>query len=334
MNSLKKKITLADVAREVGCSKSAVSYAILRNHPVSEELRQKIFEAIERLGYLPYGSQRRSSRKVVILLSDTWVSTREITLFQEKLQEHGLLCQQCLLPRYKESLSNQEEFYRFLNHNPQVAGIISLHPDLNSFDLIRRCKNIPTTIFCRESSMLSYSVVRLEAISRLAVSHILRLNQQRVAFVMLDEPTPYAHRIFEVMCSDPRLAGSGILLEPFMLHSDELATPSLPFSRLDASWADGVRIFLTNSVVLALPILQWAYSRRLHIPEDLSLFAIDYAEEGALCVPPLTTVALPLAKLVELTIDELLCRIAGKPFSPVTLVPSLIDRGSTYVCEK
>lgn len=110
-------------------------------------------------------------------------------------------------------------------------------------------------------------------------------------------------RIFEVMCSDPRLAGSGILLEPFMLHSDELATPSLPFSRLDASWADGVRIFLTNSVVLALPILQWAYSRRLHIPEDLSLFAIDYAEEGALCVPPLTTVALPLAKLVELTIE-------------------------------
>ena len=322
------KITLADIAREVGCSKSAVSYAILRNHPISEELRQRIFKAIDRLGYQPYGSRIRTSRKAVILLTDQWASTREILLFQEKLQEHGLLCQQCQLPRHADALNGKEDFYCFLNHNPLIAGIICLHPDINSFDLMKRVKNIPATIFCREDSMLCPSSVQLEALARLSVNHLLWINQRRVVFVMLEEPAPYAASIFNFIRQDSRLAKNGIRLEPFSFPMNQLSESNLAV-RLDQIRQNGIRTFLTNNVALTLPILQWAYRRHYYIPNDLSIFAIDYCEESGQCVPPLTAVALPLEKLVDLTVEALLCKIANRPFPPRILNPILIDRGST-----
>ncbi|NMD86186.1 LacI family transcriptional regulator [Victivallis vadensis] len=322
------KITLADVAREVGCSKSAVSYAILRNHPIGDALRKRIFEAIDRLGYQPYGSRSRTSRKVVILLTDQWASAREISLFQEKLRKNGLLCQQYQLPRYADALSDQEDFYRFLNHNSLVAGIICLHPDINSFDLIKRCKNIPATIFCREDSMLSSSWVQLEALAKLSLNHLLWINSPRVAFVKLEEPAPYAAKIFSFMRQDARLATHGISLELFSFPMNQLKGNSLT-AWLEQARAEGIRTFLTNHVALTTPILQWAYRHRWYIPDDLSLFSIDYCEMSGQCVPPLTAVAVPLEKLIDLTIEELLCKIEGKPFLPKTLEPVLIDRGST-----
>ena len=47
------KITINDVAREAGVSKSTVSRVLSNNARISEETKEKVNEVINRLGYKP-----------------------------------------------------------------------------------------------------------------------------------------------------------------------------------------------------------------------------------------------------------------------------------------
>mgnify|MGYP002352029830 FL=1 len=206
---------MADVAREAGCSKSAVSYAILRNHPLSEELKARIFAAIERLEYHPYGSRSRPEKRAVALLADTAPdnSNRIVHMFRGELQKHGLITQQYSLPRYTPFTSKDAELFSLLNNDPNLAGIICIHPDINSFDLLKRCKNVPSVIYHRENSMLSHILVLHQQIGELAAKHLVRLGYPKAGFVMFDEPElPYNSQILDALRSEPHFSASGIEL--------------------------------------------------------------------------------------------------------------------------
>ena len=66
-----KRVTSADVAREVGVSRATVSY-LLNNTPgqsISAETRRRVLEAAERLGYMPNRNARalRLGRSDIVL---------------------------------------------------------------------------------------------------------------------------------------------------------------------------------------------------------------------------------------------------------------------------
>lgn len=331
MMKQKRKVTMADVAREAGCSRSAVSYAILRNHPLSEELKARIFAAIERLEYHPYGSRSRPEKRAVALLADTAPdnSNRIAHMFRGELQKHGLITQQYSLPRYTPFNPKDSELFTLLNNDPNLAGIICIHPDINSFDLLKRCKNVPAVIYYRENSMLSHILVLHRQIGELAAKHLVRLGHPKAAFVMFDEPElPYNARILDGLRGEPHFAASGIELEQLPLRMDSLAPEELT-PKLDALIARGVGVIFAQGPMQARPILQWAYRRELRIPRDLSLFCVDFSEGAGLLSPPLTAVTLPTAALVELTVAELLAKLAHRDPPEKVLPPYLVDRGST-----
>ena len=47
------RVTMKDVAREAGVTSAAVSYVLSGKRPISEETRQRVEQAIQRLGYTP-----------------------------------------------------------------------------------------------------------------------------------------------------------------------------------------------------------------------------------------------------------------------------------------
>ena len=64
---MKEKPTLRSIAEELGLSVSSVSLVLNhRENRISPENRRRIFEAAERVGYLPSG-KRKSRQKPVIL---------------------------------------------------------------------------------------------------------------------------------------------------------------------------------------------------------------------------------------------------------------------------
>ncbi|MBN2472482.1 MAG: LacI family DNA-binding transcriptional regulator, partial [Anaerolineae bacterium] len=63
--------TMSDVARRAKVALSTVSYAINGTRPVSEATRQRVFDAMEELGYKPHALARglasRRSRIIALL---------------------------------------------------------------------------------------------------------------------------------------------------------------------------------------------------------------------------------------------------------------------------
>src|SRR6478672_1029066 len=71
-----KSVTANDVAREAGVSQATVSY-VINDHPthrIAPETRQRVLEAIARLGYIPSAAARAlrigSSNVVLLVLPD------------------------------------------------------------------------------------------------------------------------------------------------------------------------------------------------------------------------------------------------------------------------
>ena len=62
--------TIQDVAKRAGVSVSTVSYAVNGTRPISEETRQRIFAAMQELGYRPHALARglASKRSRIIAL--------------------------------------------------------------------------------------------------------------------------------------------------------------------------------------------------------------------------------------------------------------------------
>ena len=59
-----RKVSLADVAREAGVSRSAVSYALRNVTGVSPETRKRILSISQKLGYVPDAKVDSQMRKV------------------------------------------------------------------------------------------------------------------------------------------------------------------------------------------------------------------------------------------------------------------------------
>ena len=51
-----KKVTLKDIANEVGVTVGAVSHVLNGVDDISEETKEKVFDAVDRLGYISNGS--------------------------------------------------------------------------------------------------------------------------------------------------------------------------------------------------------------------------------------------------------------------------------------
>ena len=69
----------------------------------------------------------------------------------------------------------------------------------------------------------------------------------------------------------------------------------------------------------------------LSVPRGVSLIGFDDTRYAAVIDPPLTTIALPKAEIVRLTMERILDAVAGKDIGkgPDIVKPKLVVRGST-----
>jgi len=82
--------------------------------------------------------------------------------------------------------------------------------------------------------------------------------------------------------------------------------------------------------VLAIGALAECHAQDIAVPREISVTGFDDLEMAAVVTPGLTTVHFPTAELGTYAAQNLLARIAGKPFEArVELPVELVVRGST-----
>ena len=289
------RITIADVARHAGVSKTTVSHVLSRRRPVSLVTRARVEDAIRELGFRPDGVARslrtRTSHMVALIIPD--ITNPYYPMVARGLEDglgesiyRSLICNTDRHP---------EREVQFLEDvcDRGVDGVV-----LDSFTLSgeRLVELLPpgvplvrvgTTAIDHPGFDTVHADDEQGAFD--ATDHLLRRPSRRVA--MVQGPPGAGGRRNEGYLRALRAAGRS---EPELVLSGERTRSggAAAMRRLLALPDPPQAVFCANDL-MAFGVLDAARAAGLDVPGDLAVAGFDDIEAAAMAHPPLTTVSSP-----------------------------------------
>lgn len=318
-----KTITLNDVARDVGVSRSTVSL-VLRNSPlVADETRSRVLASIQRLGYVynrgAASLRSQQSKTIGLVVTDiTNPFFAELTIgVEEGLEEAQYTA---FLGNTSDTLRKQITLLeRMQEHRPD--GILLCPTAGTTLEQIRRIQHqTPLVFFVRylpDLGFKNFDYVGVDNVqgAAIATAHLLAHGHTRIAFIggsadssaRRDRMLGYSNQMKAAgLAIDDRLFVVGPVTREAgrqaVLHLLERPDPPTAALCYNDVVAFGVQLGLQAS------------GRRTG--QDFAIVGFDDISEAALWQPALTTVALEPRRLGRLAAQLLLDRIE-QPDAPV-----------------
>jgi Transcriptional regulators len=333
---------MLDVAKRANVALSTVSYALNDTRPVSDETRQRIFKAMEELGYRPHALARglasKHSRIIALLFPSPerglGITELEfVTNAADTARENGYN-----LVLWPSEMHDPSELRQFTQQG-LVDGVVVMEIRLNDerinllreigfpFSMIGRCADIDGISFADiDFEQTTQEVVSY--LSGLGHKHIAFLNQSQSAFDSGYGPVVRAQTEFAKAIQAAGLKEITRLCRPSPQAGYEV------FNELLAEYPDLTALITMNE--RAIPGIMHAIANRgWRIPEDFSLVVIvSSARVAEMITPSLTTSDTPAAELGRLGVELLIQQLEAEEQGTVQkLVPChLVVRGSTGPC--
>lgn len=337
----KSKVSMKDIASEIGISKNAVSLALGNKPGVSQDLRERVFEVAARLGYRGHmDSKSADSRKLLILspefnLDDRFFYGDVYLGIQKQAQVTG-------------------HFTMLVGITPAMIANRTLPGALDDFEFdgILTVGVVPhdylSVIFERRIPVISVDnyyddipintvVVASEEGAFSLTRHLIELGHRDIGYIApIENSASFFERyqgymkamLYSKLPVDPGLA----ILEPWPLTSlgknqEEIRLALKSMKRLPSAFFCG-----NDEIALAvINILRNEHGKR--VPEDISVVGFDDIDAARLFTPGLTTYRVPRVQLGQEAVRFLLALIADPKHEHVitkrSLYGSVQIRGST-----
>ncbi|MGW0792059.1 LacI family DNA-binding transcriptional regulator [Streptomyces sp. NPDC002911] len=321
------RVTIADVAREAGVSKTTVSRVINRKGEVDGSTAARVREVIAVLGYVPssgaVGLARGSSRTVGMLVpSLTWPWMGEVlqgVVDTVEAADYGLLLFTC--NRGAESVE------RFTTQVSARAfdGLVVVEPEntLDQLTALHR-SGLPIVLIDDRGHHPEFpSVVTTNHEGGASAARHLR-TAGRTGPLVVTGPEHFG-------CVRDRLAGFRSVL-PTELVVDGDFTERGGRLAVEELLAAGTRfdsVFAHNDISAA-GVLRALRAAGRRVPDDIAVVGFDDIPMAEHTEPPLTTVRQPARQMGEAAARLLLSRLGGTavPDGPVVLPTELVVRHS------
>jgi DNA-binding LacI/PurR family transcriptional regulator len=335
-----KYVTIIDIAKELGISKSTVSRALQGDdRNVNKETQKKIFELAERMGYkrneLAVNLRKQSTRTIGIVVPEmvTPFYMNFITFAQRQLNKHGYrvtLAQSHEDPEAERTNLQMLEDYR-------VEGIlISVCHNRKNLDAYQKLmdKGIPLVFFDRTVAELSAPQVKIndyikaffitEHLIRNGKKHIIHLAGPSYIQNALERQEGYKAALekFHLPCTPEQVIATGVGFADGEKAVEELIGKGVSF--------DAIFSFTEMSALGAKSCLQ---QHGLSIPGDVAIACISGTALCLMVHPSVTTVEQPVELMAE-TSTRLLIEKLENPSIPdetVVLSAEMIIRDSSKV---
>ena len=332
--------TLVEVARAAGVTAATVSNVLRNRGKVGEETRQRVLEAVERLGYRPNLMARalvEGKPHTMALLVSSIANpfypefALEVERAARKLGYFLLVCNTNEDPA-------QERAYLDAIGGALAQGVIVMNADFVQLDALQdlRRRGVPVVLCMwerpQEPPPLPCVAVDLYQAGVLAAEHLLRLGHRRIGVVCGGEPGGN-HR-WRLRGFLDTLEQAGAALPPSCLRHghDTIDGGRDAAHRLLAGEPGLTAVFATNDLP-AVGVLQAAAELSLQVPGDLSVIGVTDIQLARQMRPPLSTVAMPTTEAAALAVQLLQSEIDASPdhVPPmrVTEAPRLVVRAST-----
>lgn len=331
----RRRVTLKDIAAELGLTHPTVSRALARHDSISKETRLRVEEAARRLGYVANSGARllrRGHANVVGLLLPDITNEFYAAVAQRLADECSRRGQQLLLSISAGDPDRELALVRALLEARPSGLIVGLSPAARP-ETLDYLANVLCIQFMQPQPGVDWPVVTVEDSSgaRKAVEHLLALGHRRIGFVGPVESTMIGEARLRGV--NEALAAAGHALDPVWLRLGP-SRSSFGSDAVEALLALPERptaIYL-SSAPLSLGGMRALNRRGLAVPEDISVVVAGGSPWYDAWPGGLTSVTLPAVDLADAAAAQLFQRLddpdAECP-SRVTLSFQLCVRGST-----
>lgn len=330
--------TMRDVAEHARVSVTTVSHVINDTRPVSEELRQRVLQAMRDLGYQPNrlarSLRRGQTHTIGMIIPDTTnpffaevARGVEDTSFERGYSV--ILCN-------SDGNLDKELLYTNVLVEKQVDGILFVAAGMSTERILElQRRNIPLVLIDRDLPDAAVDSVLTDNAhgGRLATQHLIELGHTRIACVTgPSELTPSADRVIgyreALIQSNLAIDGALIVKGDFQYASGYAAGTQL------LGLADPPTAIFACNDLMAIGVVSAALQGGLRVPDDFSVIGFDDIRLAAFANPPLTTIAQPKYEIGVVAVTLLLERMRTPDLGArrQVLDTHLLTRGSTARC--
>jgi DNA-binding LacI/PurR family transcriptional regulator len=316
------KVTISQIAKEAGVSKTAVSFAFNDPSQLASSTVQHIREIAEQLGYTPDPIARsmttRRTNALGLLLPQDIATAMSNPFYTQLIRGIGRVCGRAgltlmLVPPLWGSVM------KAIPH-ATVDGfvVVGLEVDRGEVQLMRR-RDIPFIMVDSDAPEDVPSVnVDDRCGARAVMTHVLAKGHRQIAILCIESGK--AGHIDEYTGTlAARLAGYREALAAYGLTLDDrdiqlVEAPSSwegGYAAFEQLWRSGQRptALVAMSDIIAIGAMDAARERRLHLPRDLTVVGFDDLPDARHTRPALTTVRQPVEEKGRLAADLLVAAL-------------------------
>jgi LacI family transcriptional regulator len=330
-------LTLEDIAKKAGVSRSTVSRVVNDQPNVRDEVRQRVWEVINRTGYHPNAAARtlasHRSWMIGLVLPRSVSSFFTDPYFPHLTKGIAQACNQydyTLALFLVDSKEDEDKIYPRVSRRDLLDGILVQSGQIGDHLIDRLANsNIPVVIAGRPFHVNGVSYIDVDniAAAQNAVTHLIRLGRERVATIAgpdngtvgIDRKAGYLKALADQGRSvDDALIAEGDFTEAGGYAAMQRLLPAQP----DAVFA--------ASDLMAIGAMRAVRDSGLHIPDDVAFVGFDDLPIATLTDCPLTTVHQPVYEFGFKAVQTLLDLIENgiEPARRIIMETELIVRDS------
>ena len=330
--------TMRDVAHRANVSIATVSHVINNTRPVSSELRERVYAAMEALGYqrnvVARALRSKQSLTIGVIVPD---STNPF--FAEVMRGIEDVClareYSVILCDTRGDLATEELHTRNLVAK-QVDGIIYIAAGKGYTHIEKLIANaLPVVLVERDPLDTAADAVLISNYDGgyTATHHLTELGHRRIACIT--GPSRITLRADRLEGYRRALEDAGLRVQDSLIHGGDFSCGSgyRAARELLALPQRPTAIFAFNDL-MALGVLRAAHELGLRVPDQLSVIGFDDVYLASFAMPALTTIRLPKNEMGRQAAHMLLRRIEdGAHLAERQQLPiELIVRHSTAAC--
>ncbi len=334
-------MSLEDIARLAGVSKSTVSRVINNDDRVRDTTRTKVQAVIDAQGYMPNLNARalvtNRTQTIAVVISNN------ISMFFDRSQyfpsilrgisEASVQRDYAMLLMLGTHNEDDVRFTRRIIRNQMLDGVVLVSPAIGH-PIIQEMLDTNTTFVSADrididNENVNYVTVENVESTQTAVNHLIKLGRRRILMIAGDKEIVDTHD--RILGYKLALSNAGISFDPDLLVIDQYSTRAgyeAVSHLLDDNVAfDGVFASQENIAVGAMNAL---FDRGIQIPQDVSLVAFDDLLEGTETQLGISTMRQPVVEKGRQLCHTLIDLIEGKVSAPIrkALPTELIIRES------
>lgn len=341
----RQKVTIRDVARDVGVSRQTVSRVLNKGPNVKPAVREKVNKAIDRLGYVPNISARRmrGARSYLILAIndrqrtyDNWRAGRGNDWVDQMLyggmtecEKHGYHLVFELIDT--EPAQAYEQLSKVISElRPDGVILTPPHSDnANLADLLKEQEIACARVGKREGGEFVDVCMDEVGAGAQVTRHLAELGHTRIAY-LAGSPT-YGSSLM-------RLDGYRAMLaeRELELREDWIGEGGFDFdiaSKVARQWLESDNrptAIIADNDQMAFAVFHSVKHVGLTIPDDLALVSFEDTPGVRLSVPPMTAIRQPISAMIAKACEGLIANAPDGDAGGAYQLPfELIERDST-----